>query len=117
MPKRLELDAGAVGALADYYDWFKDAREGDLLVYWRGSLQFDRDPANFPELDVEGRERLAAIDALATRVMADAREGYLILNQKKLGPDDFEYRATRRRSSLERQLDEIKSRHEIPALA
>lgn len=116
MPKRLELEVGA-GALAGYYEWFRESREGDVLVYWRGDLQFDRDPANFPDLDKEERERLSAVDALATRVMKDAREGYLLLNQKRMGPGVFEYRATRRRSALERQLDEIKLRHALPALA
>ncbi|TXM69627.1 hypothetical protein [Methylobacterium sp. WL120] len=107
-----ELEAGA-GALAEYYDWFKDARTGDVLVYWTGDLQFDRDPTNFPEMDAEQRDSIGVIEGIATRVMKDAREGYLILNQRKLGESRYEYRATRRRLPKERSLDTKRTRHAL----
>ncbi|MGJ4953145.1 hypothetical protein [Bradyrhizobium sp. HKCCYLS20291] len=87
------------GALSDYYDWLKAAPAGDVLVYWSGDLQYDRQVV-IPETDVlRGNERLrlATLNVLADRVLEDAKHGHLLLTQKRIGTNIFEYRATRRR--------------------
>lgn len=98
--RKMDLVAGA-GALAEYTEWFGGSRLGDVVAYYRGDLRFDRDPDNFPELDQEGRERLAGIGALADSVMRDVEAGYLVLSQKRLAENLYEYRATRRLSPTE----------------
>lgn len=87
------------GCLSDYYDWFKGAPSGAALVYWRGDLQFDRDAENFRHLDDFDSQapHINALNVLANRVHADARDGHLILVQKRHGESDYEYRAIRRR--------------------
>ncbi|WP_316201005.1 MULTISPECIES: hypothetical protein [unclassified Bradyrhizobium] len=87
------------GALSDYYDWLKAAPAGDVLVYWSGDLQYDRQVV-IPETDVlRGNERLrlATLNVLADRILEDAKSGDLLLTQKRVGTNIFEYRATRRR--------------------
>jgi hypothetical protein len=87
------------GALSDYYDWLKAAAAGDVLVYWQGDLQYDRQVV-IPESDVlrgNDRLRIATLNVLADRVMVDAKEGHLHLTQRRIGTNIFEYRATRRR--------------------
>lgn len=87
------------GALSVYYDWLKGARAGDVLVYWQGDLQYDRQVV-IPEHDApRGNERLriATLNVLADRVMEDAKGGNLHLTQQRIGSNIFEYRATRRR--------------------
>lgn len=98
--RRMTLVAGA-GALAEYIEWFGGSRLGDAVIYYRGDLSFDRDPANFPDLDQEGRDALAGIGALADSVLRDAKAGYLVLNQRKVGESNYEYIATRRLSPTE----------------
>lgn len=110
MGKRTELEAGA-GALAEYYDWFKDARTGDTLVYHVGDLQFDRDITNWPAVAEGQAVWIKHLDALADRVMKDAHEGYLVLTQKRLSPSTYEYRAVRSRSFLESQLNNVRGRN------
>lgn len=94
--KRTVMDVGP-GALADYYEWFKESREGDSLIYWRGDLRFDRDVENFRHADDFNERELPikALDALATRIHSDAWDGYLLLVQKRIGVNDYEYRAVR----------------------
>ncbi|MGJ4945168.1 hypothetical protein ACQR1W_31725 [Bradyrhizobium sp. HKCCYLS1011] len=90
------------GALSDYYDWLKEAASGDVLVYWSGDLQYDRQVV-IPEMDVlRGNERLrlATLNVLADRVLEDAKNGDLLLTQKRIGTNIFEYRATRRRRMI-----------------
>jgi hypothetical protein len=92
------------GALSEYYDWMKDAAQGDVLVYWSGDLQYDRQVA-IPEdnvLRAADRQRIAALNVLADRVLEDAYDGLLCLTQKRIGFSLFEYRATRRRHSFGR---------------
>ena len=87
------------GALSDYYDWLKDASAGDVLVYWQGDLQYDRQIV-IPESDVlrsNRRLQIATLNVLADRAMEDAKLGNLHLTQKRIGSNLFEYRATRRR--------------------
>ncbi|WP_316207504.1 hypothetical protein [Bradyrhizobium sp. SZCCHNR3118] len=87
------------GALSDYYDWLKQAAAGDVLVYWRGDLQHDRQIA-IPETDVLrtiDRMNYAQLNVIADRIHKDAKDGQLLLTQKKLGWGRYEYRATRRR--------------------
>lgn len=91
------LEAGS-GALSDYYEWFRTAPHGALLVYHQGDLQFDRDQ----DLAVnEGRLRAKALSALADRVRKDCESGFLVLTQRRLGPSHFAYRATRIRKGSE----------------
>ncbi|WP_029081173.1 hypothetical protein [Bradyrhizobium sp. th.b2] len=95
---RTVLEVGP-GALSEYYDWFKDAANGDVLVYWQGDLQFDRQVA-VPDSDVlraAERTRIRALNFVADRVLADAKLRHLHLTQARVGTNIFEYRATRRR--------------------
>jgi hypothetical protein len=112
----MELEAGA-GALAEYYDWFKDARTGDVLIYWHGDLQFDRDITNYPTLDDEQKARISVIDTLAKRIMSDAQDGYLVLSQQKITSAEYRYKATRRRLPGERSLEKARVRHADRVLA
>ncbi|UPT95482.1 hypothetical protein J4G48_0040725 [Bradyrhizobium barranii subsp. apii] len=96
--ERIVLEVGP-GALADYYDWLKQSAAGDVLVYWQGDLQFDRQVV-VPETDVlrnAERLRITTLNVLADRVLEDAADGQLLLTQKRIGTSLFEYRATRRR--------------------
>jgi hypothetical protein len=112
----MELEAGA-GALAEYYDWFKDARTGDVLVYWNGDLQFDRDPTNHPDLDDEQKLQIAVTDSLAKRILSDASDGYLVLSQQKIAESRYRYKATRRRLPGERSLEKARVRNADRVLA
>jgi hypothetical protein len=85
------------GALSDYYDWLKDSKHGDTLIYWQGDLQFDRQVV-VPASDVmrsDERSRIAALNTVADRVRIDAKSGVLLLTQKRIGFGIFEYRAQR----------------------
>jgi hypothetical protein len=92
----------ASGALGDYYDWLQGAANGDVLVYWHGSLQYDRQVV-IAETDVmrtEDRERIRSLNMVADRVLKDAKSGSVLLTQLRLGEGIYEYRATRRRQSF-----------------
>ncbi|MEH2517375.1 hypothetical protein V1279_002948 [Bradyrhizobium sp. AZCC 1610] len=94
----LEVDPGALG---DYYDWLKDAANGDTLVYWQGDLQYDRQVV-IPATDLlrtAERQRITMLNVIADRVFKDAKAGELTLTQFKVGESIYEYRATRRRQS------------------
>ena len=98
---RTVLEVGP-GALSEYYDWMKDAAQGDVLVYWSGDLQYDRQVV-IPDGDVmraADRQRITALNVVAERVLEDAENGLLCLTQKRLGSSIYEYRATRRRQSF-----------------
>jgi hypothetical protein len=114
---RTVLEVGA-GALAEYYDWMKDAAHGDVLVYWQGDLQYDRQVV-VPEADVlrsSDRIRIRALNFVADRVLADSKEGHLHLTQLRVGTNIFEYRATRRRvSGGKSTVSEIRNDNLVPA--
>lgn len=98
--KRTVLEVGP-GALSEYYDWIKDAANGDVLVYWQGDLQYDRQVV-VPADDVLRsalRTRVQALNFVADRILKDSKEGLLHLTQLRVGTNLFEYRATRRRIS------------------
>ncbi|GAA0005234.1 hypothetical protein [Bradyrhizobium elkanii] len=87
------------GALSDYYDWLKQAAAGDVLVYWTGHLQIDRQ-VEIPESDVlrtVERMNIAQLNIIADRIHKDAGEGQILLSQKRVHYGCYEYRATRRR--------------------
>ena len=91
-----------VGALSDYYDWVKDAANGDVLVYWQGDLQYDRQVV-VPEGDLlrtAERQRIGSLNLIADRVLKDAKAGLVHLTQLRIGTNIFEYRATRRKLPL-----------------
>jgi hypothetical protein len=91
----------APGVLAEYYDWVKGSQHGDVLVYWTGDLQFDRSVA-VPFDDVmrsQERLQITSLNIMASRVLDDAKDGLITLTQKRLGQNQFEYRATRVRRS------------------
>jgi hypothetical protein len=97
-PARTYLDIAA-GAVSDYYDWLKQAPAGGVLVYWIGDLQHDRG-IEIPETDVlrgDRRVQIATLNVIADRIREDAEEGHLLLTQRRLATNVFEYRATRRR--------------------
>ena len=114
---RTVLEVGP-GALSEYYDWMKDAANGDVLVYWQGDLQFDRQVA-VPADDVlraAERTRITALNFVADRILADAKEGLLHLTQLRIGANLFEYRATRRRvSGGKPTVSEIRNDNLVPA--
>lgn len=98
MTKRTILEVEP-GALAEYYEWMKLAEAGDVLVYWTGDLQFDRQvvlPNTYPVSSVE-MEQFNTLNILADRIHEDAKDGNLYLTQKRLDFGVYEYRATRRR--------------------
>lgn len=98
---RTVLEVGP-GALSEYYDWMKDAAQGDVLIYWSGDLQYDRQVV-VPEGDIlrsAERHRITALNVVADRVLEDAKDGLLHLTQQRIGFSLFEYRATRRRQSF-----------------
>jgi hypothetical protein len=114
---RTVLEVGQ-GALAEYYDWMKDAANGDVLVYWQGDLQYDRQ-INVPASDVLRtalRTRIQALNFVADRVLADAKAGLLHLTQLRIGTNLFEYRATRRRDiGGKPTVSEIRNDNLVPA--
>jgi hypothetical protein len=91
-----ELEA-VPGILSAYDDWMQDAKHGDMVVYWRGDLQYDRQVVisdNDPDR-AEKRKMLSALNVLANRIIDDAKAGRVALTQKRLGYSTFEYRALR----------------------
>jgi hypothetical protein len=90
------------GALPEYYDWLKEAKHGETIVYWQGDLQYDRQVV-IPAHDVmraADRLRLNSLNVVADRVREDADNGLLLLTQKRLGFAVYEYRATRVRQTF-----------------
>lgn len=83
------------GMLTQYYDWFKRAKHGEVLVYWTGDLQFDRDTGNYPEADAAQDILCKSLSGVADAILRDASKKGVILTQKRLGPSNYEYRATR----------------------
>lgn len=94
---RLEVGPGQ---LADYYEWFRLARNGETLVYHEGDLAFDRLPASF-SMEVGGEPPATPLSIMANRIQADAKEGFLRLTQRRMAESRYEYRATRVRHSFE----------------
>lgn len=106
--KRNTLDVGP-GALSDYYDWFKNARAGDVLIYWKGDLRFDRDVENLPPGHTAENERdTMSLDALASRIGKDAKDGYLHLLQRRIAENLYEYLAVRRWTPREQEAELIR---------
>jgi hypothetical protein len=97
---RTVLEIGP-GALAEYYDWMKGAADGDVLVYWQGDLQYDRQVVVSADdvLRSTERARISALHFVADRAFKDSKQGLLHLTQLRIGANLFEYRATRRRVS------------------
>lgn len=94
----LEVDTGALG---EYYDWLQAASNGDVLIYWQGDLQYDRQVV-IPQSDVlrtADRQRINMLNVIADRILRDAKAGELSLTQFRIGESIYEYRATRRRQS------------------
>lgn len=91
------LDNGP-GCLMDYYEWFQKAAHGAILIYWTGDLRYDRDPDNCPADELGARRSgILALDQLARRILADAADGALVLLQRRIEDNVYEYRALRRR--------------------
>ncbi|MGX9944966.1 hypothetical protein ACTG4Q_21110 [Bradyrhizobium denitrificans] len=114
---RTVLEIGP-GALSEYYEWLKGAAHGDVLVYWQGDLQFDRQVV-VPEGDVlrsAERTRVLSLNFVADRVHADSKDGLLHLTQARIGTNIFEYRATRRRvAGSKPTVSEIRNDNLVPA--
>jgi hypothetical protein len=94
--ERTELEA-VPGILSAYDDWMQDAKHGDMVVYWRGDLQYDRQVVvsdDDPDR-AEKRKMLFALNVLANRIVDDAKAGRVALTQRRLGYSTFEYRALR----------------------
>lgn len=94
----------APGVLSDYYDWIKTSKSGDVLIYWVGSLHADRQ-IKIPENDIlrtPDRQRIEQLNIIADRVFKDAKDGHIVLTQRRLKDGVYEYRATRHRMFLYR---------------
>ena len=61
---------------------------GETLIYHTGDLGNDRHPWDGPD---DARKTL---DRIAAFILADAEKGSVILSQRRLKPNIFEYRAT-----------------------
>lgn len=89
------------GMISDYHEWYDDARHGDVLVYYTGDLQYDRQGV-YDEHKPEEKESWAktiVLNAVADSIAYEARKGNLILTQRRLAESNYEYRATRVRLS------------------
>lgn len=109
------------GALAEYYEWLAGANHGDTLVYYTGDLQGDRQKPYPVEGDVTRHAefvRLTVLNALADRIIVDAGVNDIALTQRRIGPCNYEYRATRLRSERERfrQANEQSDAAPLPAV-
>jgi len=116
--KRTDLDVGP-GALLEYEDWLKRARHGDVLVYWVGDLQNDRQETfddHDPSQEVR-RKQIGALGFLADRIKSDARRKDVALTQKRLGEGRYEYRATRTRMVSDHEPRTVRTRHGVAVLA
>jgi hypothetical protein len=114
---RTVLEVGP-GALAEYYDWMKGAASGDVLVYWQGDLQYDRQVVISADdvLRSADRARISALNFVSDRVLKDSKEGLLHLTQLRIGSNLFEYRATRRRASGSKNtVSDIRNDNLVPA--
>jgi len=103
MAKPYVLEAGA-GSLVEFYDWMKQSNNGDVLIYWTGDLQNDRQ-AHVDPYDIDAAERRIAVNALnvtASAVLRAAEEGLVALTQKRLEEGVYEYRATRIRRAFDK---------------
>ncbi|MCB1466547.1 MAG: hypothetical protein KDK08_05245 [Rhizobiaceae bacterium] len=90
------------GALSEYYDWFAASRPGDILVYWRGDLNADREFApDSSVVDNDERIKRLSLHAVATAIRRDAQRGSLNLTQIRHGDSDYTYRATRKATQIE----------------
>lgn len=100
-----------------FVDWLVDAEPGSSLVYYRGHLAHDR-MASTKVLEASQR---SALNAVASRAMAAAESGFVLLVQKRLGFGDALYIAVRTRSSLKRPRPRLPAPHsrgfELRALA
>lgn len=93
------------GALVAYDEWLEQSRHGDVLVYYTGDLQFDRDQPMPDEYDDSQRPelvRLTVINAIADRIRVDAGIQRVALTQRKIRESHYEYMATRLRPERER---------------
>lgn len=106
----------AAGSVAEYYTWLEEAKHGDVLVYWTGDLQYDRQVPEGASFEVNGEAsesdiKLIVLDALAARIQSDSVAGLVRLTQKRLGVSNYEYRATRVRpfvtSVVQSALEEV----------
>lgn len=96
MAERSALYPGP-GMIADYHDWFDGASHGDVLIYYTGDLQYDRQ-AVYDESKTEEKADWAktiTLNAVADSIAYEAKRGNLILTQRRLGESNYEYRASR----------------------
>ena len=103
MAKPFVLEAGA-GSLAEFYEWLHRSGHGDVLVYWTGDLQYDRQVQVDPT-DPEAHEKqmtVSALNAVADAVLRANAAGFLELTQKRHDVGVYEYRATRLRAGFEK---------------
>ena len=74
-----------------FVDWLVDAKQGDMLAYYRGHLAFDRDP----QQSKLGEFRRLKLTHLADRVMETCERKQVLLVQRRIGKDDCLYLAIR----------------------
>jgi len=111
---RLTVLEGGAGSLVEFYEWVKDALNGDVLVYHTGDLAFDRQVTVEPDApDAASRElKISALNAVAEAVRRSAKAREVSLTQQRLKPGVYQYRATRIRQGHERLVLERFSRVE-----
>ena len=75
---------------AEFHAWLVRAKPGEQLEYHRGHLFWDRSPAS----DLAEDER-RALAKLADAALQAAEAGFVYLVQRRNGPFDFSYLATK----------------------
>ena len=79
-----------------FVDWLVDAKQGDMLAYYRGHLAFDRDPLQ----SGLGEFRRLKLNHLADRVMETCERKQVLLVQRRIAKDDWLYLAIRSEEPL-----------------
>lgn len=80
--------ADAESARAAWQRWLTTAKRGESFVYWRGFLVCDRAGQREP-----GRWQVA--EALGDVAWMAQRSGFVVLTQRRSGPSQWLYMATR----------------------
>lgn len=74
---------------AAFQKWYRDAAAGEWIEYHRGYLPFD----SRISMDRRYRDRAAMVAGVANHVRELARQGRLVLAQRRYGDFDYGYLA------------------------
>ena len=79
----------------DFNDWVSTAAPNDQIVYHCGFLARDRHDEVNNQTKVRTRLAVPGLDELATAVLVAATAGQVVLLQKRLARERYEYRCTK----------------------